>query len=62
MIIDHGDSHVPAVLLAFGEHAGGDLLGARGIDVRAVVGTLVLGRCGGGKDGECDAEQNFPHL
>ncbi len=61
MIIDHGDGHVPAVLLAFGEDAGGDLLGARGVDVGAVVGTLVLGRRGGGKGGECDAEQYFPH-
>ena len=49
VIIDHGDSNVPSVLLAFGENAGSDLLCGHGIDRRAIFRALVLGRCADGK-------------
>jgi hypothetical protein len=41
--IDHSDRDVPAVLLAFGDDAGRDLLRARGVDCRTIVGAPVLG-------------------
>jgi hypothetical protein len=61
VIIDHRDRHIPSVLLAFGDDAGGDLLRARGIDRYAVVGALVLSGCTGGKGGKYGGDQNCLH-
>jgi hypothetical protein len=62
VIIDHGHGDVPAVLLAFGDDLGGDLLRACGVDVGAIVRAPVLRGCGGGTGGECGGEQNGFHV
>jgi hypothetical protein len=57
VVIDHGNRDVPAVLLAFADDGGGDLLRRGGVDRRAVIRAPILadGKCrtGGKRCNDC---------